>query len=63
MSFFSAEDICCGYGNKEVLRHLSFSLEKGDLLGILGANGSGKTTLLKAIKYKSNFLHKLFYLF
>lgn len=49
MSFFSAEDICCGYGNKEVLRHLSFSLEKGDLLGILGANGSGKTTLLKAI--------------
>jgi len=30
-------------------RHITFSLEPGDMLGILGTNGAGKSTLLKAI--------------
>ena len=29
--------------------HITFSLEKGDMLGIIGTNGAGKSTLLKAI--------------
>ena len=30
-------------------RNATFSLEKGDMLGIIGTNGAGKSTLLKAI--------------
>ena len=30
-------------------RHITFALEKGDMLGIIGTNGSGKSTLLKAV--------------
>lgn len=30
-------------------KHISFSLEEGDMLGIIGSNGAGKSTLLKAI--------------
>lgn len=38
-----------GYAGGEVLKDISFEVEKGELFGILGPNGSGKTTLLKMI--------------
>lgn len=37
------------YKDKKVLKNISFSIDKGDTLSILGANGSGKSTLLKAM--------------
>jgi len=49
MSFFRVNNITAGYGRNPVIREVSFDLENGCLMGILGANGSGKTTLLKAI--------------
>ena len=49
MSFFSAEHINAGYGKQSIVKDVSFTVEEGCLLGLLGANGSGKTTLLKAV--------------
>ncbi|MDR0490706.1 MAG: ABC transporter ATP-binding protein [Oscillospiraceae bacterium] len=37
------------YGKHKVLNNVSFSIEKGEFVCVLGANGSGKTTLLKTI--------------
>jgi len=37
------------YGNTPILKHLSFSVKKGDFFIIIGPNGSGKTTLMKVI--------------
>ncbi|WP_335870840.1 adenosylcobinamide amidohydrolase [Bacillus sp. 2205SS5-2] len=38
-----------GYASENVIKKVSFSVNKGELYGILGPNGSGKTTLLKMI--------------
>ena len=49
MSILEVRQLTAGYGGKEVLQGMSFSLMPGELVGILGENGSGKTTLLKSI--------------
>jgi ABC-2 type transport system ATP-binding protein len=38
-----------GYTEQEVLKGISFAVEKGDFFGIVGRNGSGKSTLLKLL--------------
>lgn len=37
------------YNNKNVIENISFQLNKGDLLGVIGRSGCGKTTLLKCL--------------
>src|SRR5690625_1156984 len=38
-----------GYGNIKILRKVSFEVNKGDIVSILGTNGAGKTTVMRAI--------------
>ncbi|MED2941633.1 ATP-binding cassette domain-containing protein [Bacillus swezeyi] len=38
-----------GYGRKDIVKHINFSVAKGEFFGIIGPNGSGKTTLLRLI--------------
>ncbi len=42
-------NIRAGYGKKDVLKGISFSVQQGEFVGVLGPNGSGKTTLLRVI--------------
>ena len=49
MSHLRVQGITAGYGKQNVIENISFDLESGCLMGIIGANGSGKTTLLKAL--------------
>ena len=37
------------FGNHEVLRDIDFSVEKGDVISIIGASGSGKSTMLRCV--------------
>ncbi|HIJ38902.1 MAG TPA: ABC transporter ATP-binding protein, partial [Rhodospirillaceae bacterium] len=43
------EGLCAGYGKKTVIRDIAFSLDPGEIFGLIGLNGVGKTTLIKAI--------------
>ena len=42
-------DIEAGYGPVEVLRGMSFTVDEGEVVVILGANGAGKTTTIRAV--------------
>ena len=49
MIVLSAKDISKSYGTDIITEDVSFGVEKGDRIGIVGPNGSGKTTLLSII--------------
>ena len=44
-----AEKISFGYGDDLIIKDFSFTLQRGDKLGIVGPNGSGKTTLVNLL--------------
>ncbi len=51
MAILEAEHICKSFSRTEALKDISFSLEKGQALSIIGSSGSGKTTLLRCLNF------------
>ena len=49
MSQIKCKNLTLGYGSQEILSGLSFEVNRGDYLCIVGSNGSGKTTLMKTV--------------
>ncbi|GAB5508737.1 MAG: metal ABC transporter ATP-binding protein [Hyphomicrobiales bacterium] len=49
MSLITVENLSVRYGANTVLRHVSLSVEPGEIVTIVGPNGSGKTSLFRAI--------------
>ncbi len=49
MALLTCQDLSLGYEGQKVVEGLSFTVESGDYLCIVGENGSGKSTLMKTI--------------
>ena len=51
MAILEVNNIKKGFGSTDVLKGVSFSLEQGQVLAIIGSSGSGKTTLLRCLNF------------
>ena len=51
MEILEVKNIEKGFGSTKVLKDISFDLEKGQALAIIGSSGSGKTTLLRCLNF------------
>ena len=51
MPILEVKNIAKHFGSTEVLKNISFSLEQGQALAIIGSSGSGKTTLLRCLNF------------
>ncbi len=51
MSILEVSNIKKSFVKTEVLKDISFTLDKGDVLSIIGSSGSGKTTLLRCLNF------------
>lgn len=51
MAILEVKNLCKRFGKTQVLRGVSFSMEKGEVVAIIGSSGSGKTTLLRCINF------------
>src|SRR5271154_929565 len=49
MSLLELKSVCIGYGHHRVLEDINLTLERGEIVTLLGANGAGKSTLAKAV--------------
>lgn len=51
MAILEVENLRKSFGKTKVLKGVSFSLEKGEVLSLIGSSGSGKTTLLRCLNF------------
>ena len=51
MAVLQVNNLKKGFGSTDVLKDVSFSLEQGQVLAIIGSSGSGKTTLLRCLNF------------
>ena len=51
MAFFEVKNLKKSFGKTEVLKGIDLSLEKGQVMAIIGSSGSGKTTLLRCLNF------------
>ena len=51
MAILEVNNLRKGFGSTDVLKGVSFSLEQGQVLAIIGSSGSGKTTLLRCLNF------------
>ena len=54
MTVLEVKNLIKGFGATDVLKGVSFSLEQGQVLAIIGSSGSGKTTLLRCLNFLEN---------
>lgn len=51
MAYYEVKNINKSFGKNQVLKDINFSLEKGEVISIIGRSGGGKTTLLRSLNY------------
>ena len=59
------KNLCCGYDGNDVIHNLSFNINRGENISIIGPNGCGKSTILKAlanlIEYKGEINSQIYF--
>ncbi|MCG8639988.1 MAG: ATP-binding cassette domain-containing protein, partial [Desulfobacterales bacterium] len=61
MNIIEAQSVSVRYGSIEALSQVSFTINAGDYVGIVGPNGSGKTSLIKALLGLTAFEGKILF--
>ena len=51
MSYLEIKNFIKSFDKTEVLKDISFTMEKGEVLSVIGSSGSGKTTLLRCLNF------------
>ena len=51
MAILEVKNLEKNFGKTEVLKGINFSVEKGEVLALIGSSGSGKTTLMRCLNF------------